>query len=30
LRQNEMTLGSSAAQIARLGSRLAAGEALFS
>jgi alkylation response protein AidB-like acyl-CoA dehydrogenase len=30
LRQNEMTLGSSAAQIARLGSQLAAGEALFS
>jgi len=30
LRQNEMTLGSSAAQIALLGSRLAAGEALFS
>ena len=29
LRQNEMTLGSSAAQLARLGSQLAAGEALF-
>ncbi len=30
LRQNEMSLGSSAAQLARLGSQLAAGEALFS
>lgn len=29
LRQNEMTLGSSAAQLARLGAQLAAGEALF-
>jgi len=29
LRQNEMTLGSSAAQVAALGARLAAGEALF-
>ncbi|MEE4144072.1 MAG: acyl-CoA dehydrogenase family protein [Halieaceae bacterium] len=29
LRQNEMTLGSSAAHLARLGSQLAAGEALF-
>jgi alkylation response protein AidB-like acyl-CoA dehydrogenase len=30
LRQNEMTLGCSAAHVAHLGSRLAAGEALFS
>jgi len=30
LRQNEMTLGCSAAQLALLGGRLAAGEALFS
>lgn len=30
LRQNEMTLGCSAAHVAQLGSRLAAGEALFS
>jgi alkylation response protein AidB-like acyl-CoA dehydrogenase len=30
LRQNEMTLGCSAAQVAALGQRLAAGEALFS
>jgi alkylation response protein AidB-like acyl-CoA dehydrogenase len=29
LRQNEMTLGSSAAQLARLGEQLAAGDALF-